>query len=130
MSYPGSFLRMSITPQPFQCCAACSSSVQTPTIWIKLTDPKGVSTEISWGSSAINICCIRDSLLSNALCQDTWSPTHNVLPVKYKFKYSDFHFWSNGKYYTSLPISGKNIYSDKMNQNLEMNALEDKRNWF
>jgi hypothetical protein len=78
-NYPGSLLRISRTPGPFQCCAACSSSLQMPTIWTKFTDPNGVCAVPSCGSAVISICWIRDSLLSRALCHETWSPTHSVL---------------------------------------------------
>ena len=69
---------MSNTPTPFQCCAALSSSVVTPTIWTNCTPPLGVPTDPSCGSSAISMCCTRDSLLSRGQCQDTWSPTHKM----------------------------------------------------
>lgn len=78
-NYPASLLRISRTPGPFQCCAACSSSVQTPTIWTNFTDPNGVCAVPNCGSSVMSICWIRDSLLSNALCHETWSPTQSVL---------------------------------------------------
>lgn len=79
-THTGSLLRMSKTPGPFQRWAASSSSLQIPTTCTKLTGPKGVVVVVNCGSPAISMCCIRDSLLSSALCQDTWSPAHSVLP--------------------------------------------------
>jgi hypothetical protein len=81
-NYPGSLLRISRTPGPFQCCAACSSSLQMPTIWTKFTDPNGVWAVPSCGSAVISICWMRDSLLSSALCHETWSPAQSVLAGK------------------------------------------------
>ena len=68
----------SMTPGPFQCWAALSSSSQTPMIWTKLTIPNGVVMGKSWASSAISMCWILDSLPSRGMCHGTWSPLNRT----------------------------------------------------
>lgn len=74
--------------------------------WRKLTEPKGVWICCICGSSVSNICWIRDSLLSNGLCHDTWSPLQNVFSVEEKTRGDYFY-----KYYKIFSLKFPGIHT-------------------
>uniref|UniRef100_A0A8W7P2J3 Uncharacterized protein n=1 Tax=Anopheles coluzzii TaxID=1518534 RepID=A0A8W7P2J3_ANOCL len=79
----GSFVSRFSIPFPFQRDACSSSSLVTPTICRKSTQPNGVSVRGSWGSSAISMCwmAVLLSLLpSSDRRQGMLSPVQSRLP--------------------------------------------------